>query len=158
LIAGRRLEDWALDAPDNVALEVWQKLWEKKKLRKQDLTNGVAKNLLVDYMFPKFQAWNTWTRKIVIIEKGYIGSIHPQARKGDLVCCLRNCWNPVVLRATDSGFFELIGDAEIHGFAKEMKWFLRSQKEIEEGQVETSSCPSPKKPANRRPCRRSLAT
>ena len=137
LIAGRRLEDWSLDAPDNVPLKVWQKLWEKRKLRKQDLTNGVAKNLLVDYMFPKFQAWNGCNRKIVITEKGYVGSIHPQARNGDLICCLRNCWNPVVLRATDGGCFELIGDAEIHGFAKEMKGFLKLQKEIEEGQVET---------------------
>jgi hypothetical protein len=136
LIAGRRLEDWALDAPENLPLKVWQKLW-KQKLREEDLTDGTAKNLLVNYMFPEFQAWNSWSRKIVVTRRGYVGSVHPQAQKGDLICCLKNCWNPVVLRAVDDGFFQLIGNAEMHGFDKGMKGFIELQKNIDEGRAET---------------------
>jgi hypothetical protein len=52
LIAGRRLEDWALQGPDELPLKIWSKLWEKKNLQEKDLRNGVAQNLLVDYIFP----------------------------------------------------------------------------------------------------------
>jgi hypothetical protein len=70
LIAGRRLEDWALQRPVKLPLKVWRKQWKKENLRQKDLTNGVAQKLLLDYIFPRFQAWNAWKRKIVITRKG----------------------------------------------------------------------------------------
>lgn len=137
LIAGRRLEDWAVQGPGRLPLTIWRKLWEKESLREEDLTNGVAHNLLLNYIFPQFQEWNVWNKKILITKNGYFGTGHPQARKGDLICCLKDVWNPVVLRAKDNGVFQLVGDAEVHGFDKGMKGFLKLQNAIDEGRTET---------------------
>ena len=137
LIAGRQLEDWALQGLGRLPLMIWRKLWEKQILREEDLTNGVVHNLLLNYMFPRFQAWNAWRKKILITKNGYFGTRHPQARKGDLICCLKDLWSLVVLRAKDNGVLPLVGDAEVHGSDKGMKGFLKLQKVIDEGPAET---------------------
>lgn len=73
----------------------------------------------------------------MITGKGYFGTVHPQARKGDLICYLKDCWNPVVLRSTNNGFYQLIGNAEMHGFVKGMKGFSKLQKNVDDGWIET---------------------
>ena len=54
-------------------------------------------------------------RAFVVTEKGYFGLALSTTKQGDLVCVIRGCNVPFVLRETQKGTFELIGEVYVHG-------------------------------------------
>lgn len=55
-------------------------------------------------------------RRAVITAKGRIGNVHPQARKGDVICVVPGCSMPVALCRKDTIKYEVIGDVWIYRF------------------------------------------
>ncbi|TVY83117.1 Heterokaryon incompatibility protein 6 OR allele, partial [Lachnellula suecica] len=57
-------------------------------------------------------------RRLMITSQGYIGLVPAATKRGDCVCVLLGCSNPVILRKLESGreeSYELIGECYIHG-------------------------------------------
>lgn len=58
----------------------------------------------------------TWNRKFFTSEGDLLGLCPAATTQGDLVCILYGCSVPVILRRhEDGGYFELIGEAYVHG-------------------------------------------
>jgi hypothetical protein len=56
-------------------------------------------------------------RRILVTEKGYIGSAPRTLEEGDIICVLFGCSVPVVLRKVhDEVYFEYVGECYLHNF------------------------------------------
>lgn len=61
-----------------------------------------------------FGVW-CYNRRFFRSNQGRFGWAPDQARPGDKLCILNGLAVPLILRAKDSGRFEIIGDAYVHG-------------------------------------------
>ena len=63
-------------------------------------------------------------RRFIITAKGYIGLATKNTRQGDIVCILFGCSTPVILRPSNHGAYNLVGDCYVHGImeGEAMEW------------------------------------
>ncbi|KAK4611769.1 Heterokaryon incompatibility protein 6, OR allele [Fulvia fulva] len=55
-------------------------------------------------------------RRLAVTEKGHVGMVTKNARKGDVVCVLFGCSVPMVLRNIGKGEYEVVGECYLEGF------------------------------------------
>ena len=72
--------------------------------------------------------WRCIKRSFVTTEKGYLGLAPSRARKGDVLCVLRGGDVPFVLREKENGYWELVGEAYVHGIM-DGSWVRKAVKE-----------------------------
>jgi hypothetical protein len=63
-------------------------------------------------------------RRFIITSMGYIGLATKNTRQGDIVCILFGCSTPVILRPSNHGAYNLVGDCYVHGImeGEAMEW------------------------------------
>jgi hypothetical protein len=54
-------------------------------------------------------------RSFIVTERGYLGLGRNSTQRGDTVCVLRGGNVPFILRKKDDGYYELVGEAYVHG-------------------------------------------
>ena len=72
--------------------------------------------------------WRCIKRSFVTTEKGYLGIEPSGARKGDVLCVLKGGDVPFVLRGKENGYWELVGEAYVHGIM-DGSWVRKAAKE-----------------------------
>ena len=72
--------------------------------------------------------WRCIKRSFVTTEEGYLGLAPSGARKGDILCVLRGGDVPFVLREKENGYWELVGEAYVHGIM-DGSWVRKAVKE-----------------------------
>jgi hypothetical protein len=56
-------------------------------------------------------------RRLLITEKGYVGSASQTAEEGDILCVLPSCSVPVIVRKLqDEDSYEFVGECCLHSF------------------------------------------
>ncbi len=76
---------------------------------------GKANNELYTRPYSDAAIWRCIKRSFVTTSKGYLGLSPWGARKGDVICVLRGGDVPFVLREKEHGYWELVGEAYLHG-------------------------------------------
>ena len=99
----------------------------RERMTKDDLDEILSMQLLTSFSETKesahldeicqaFEEGSRW-RRVLITEKGHIGSAPPTAEEGDIVCVLYGCSVPVILRKVqDQELYEFVGECYLHGF------------------------------------------
>ena len=72
--------------------------------------------------------WRCIKRSFVTTENGYLGLAPSGAREGDVICLLRGGNVPFVLRERENGYWELVGEAYVHGIM-DGSWVRKAAKE-----------------------------
>lgn len=76
---------------------------------------GKADNEIYTRPYSDAAIWRCIKRSFVSTEKGYLGLAPSGTRKGDVLCVLRGGDVPFVLREKENGYWELVGEAYVHG-------------------------------------------
>ena len=67
-------------------------------------------------------------RSFIVTERGYLGLGRSSTQPGDVVCVLRGGNVPFILRKKGDGYYELVGEAYMHGIM-DGSFVRKSQKE-----------------------------
>lgn len=89
---------------------------------------GKANNEIYTRPYSDAAIWRCIKRSFVTTEKGYLGLAPWGARKGDVICVLRGGDVPFVLREKEHGYWELVGEAYLHGIM-DGSWVRKAVKE-----------------------------
>lgn len=117
---------------DGQALRAWMAAAENVPVRgTEDSFNYSPTNRRVKHYLHRVAQVLGCGMRLATTKAGRIGMLHPQAKRGDVICTLLGCNIPIILRKDGlKGPYNIVGEAYLHPIKKYLPGYLAENLEL----------------------------